>query len=79
MFQERINKKDLIKPITINWNGPRMIRSFNELEILFQDALNKDLVLAKQNRNMHYMDDLKAQVMQAYHLLTHDFEQSIFQ
>ena len=79
MFQERINKKDLIKPITINWNGPRMIHSFNELEILFQDALNKDLVLAKQNRNMHYMDDLKAQVMQAYHLLTHDFEQSIFQ
>ncbi|EOZ5827508.1 hypothetical protein ACQUJK_000041 [Enterococcus hirae] len=55
------------------------MHSSNEFEILFQDALNKDLKLAKQNRKMHYMDDLKAQVMKSYHLATHDFEKSIFQ
>ncbi|MFP7386504.1 ZmpA/ZmpB/ZmpC family metallo-endopeptidase [Enterococcus hirae] len=79
MFKERIDKKDSLKQITITWDRQnRVINTYDDLKTLFQDALNKDLELAKTNRNMHYIDDLKAQIMQAYHVLTHDFKDSIF-
>ncbi|MBA5252606.1 ZmpA/ZmpB/ZmpC family metallo-endopeptidase [Enterococcus hirae] len=79
MFQERIAKKDKLREITINWdNSNRTIRSYEDLKSLFEDALNKDLALAKSNRNMHYIDDLKSKIMQSCHLLTNDFKSSIF-
>ena len=79
MFQERIAKKDKLREITINWdNSNRTIRSYEDLKSLFEDALNKDLALAKSNRNMYYIDDLKSKIMQAYHFLTNDFKSSIF-
>ncbi|OUZ27874.1 hypothetical protein A5806_002650, partial [Enterococcus faecium] len=79
MFKERIDKKEKLKEITIKWNNSqKTIHSYQELKTLFEEALNKDLELAKKDKNMHFMDDLKSQVMQAYHLLTSDFKESIF-
>ncbi|WP_265183534.1 ZmpA/ZmpB/ZmpC family metallo-endopeptidase, partial [Enterococcus faecium] len=79
MFKERIDKKEKLKEITIKWNNSqKTIHSYQELKTLFEEALNKDLELAKKDKNMHFMDDLKSQVMQAYHLLTNDFKESIF-
>ena len=79
MFKERSDKKDQMKEITIQWNNEQKnIQSYDDLKSLFEEALNKDLELAKANKDMHFMDDLKAKIMQAYHLLTNDFEESIF-
>ena len=36
-------------------------------------------ILLMNSRYYINMDDLKAQVMKAYHLATHDFEKSVFQ
>ncbi|MEB8418513.1 G5 domain-containing protein [Enterococcus casseliflavus] len=79
MFKERSDKKNQIKSITVQWNGQNnVINNYNDLRSLFEIAITYDLMLAQSNKNMHYMDDLKAKIMQAYHLLTNDFEESIF-
>ncbi|EMF0283513.1 hypothetical protein KGD04_002846 [Enterococcus hirae] len=79
MFKERSDKKNQIKSITVQWNGQNnVINNYNDLRSLFDIAIINDLMLAQSNKNMHYMDDLKAKIMQAYHLLTNDFKESIF-
>ncbi|WP_200906397.1 ZmpA/ZmpB/ZmpC family metallo-endopeptidase, partial [Enterococcus faecium] len=79
MFKERIDKKEKLKEITIKWEGKQeRITSYDSLLKLFKEALDKDIALAKSKKDMHYLDDLKSQVMQAYHLLTNDFKDSIF-
>ena len=79
MFKERSDKKDQIKSITVLWNNStHEINNYTDLQALFMEALEYDLVLIKNNQNPRYMDDLKAKIMQAYHLLTNDFKDSIF-
>ncbi|EMF0076388.1 G5 domain-containing protein, partial [Enterococcus hirae] len=79
MFKERSDKKNKIKSITVQWNNlTRVINNYTDLQALFMEALEYDLVLIKKNQNPRYMDDLKAKIMQAYHLLTNDFNESIF-
>ncbi|OQO55618.1 hypothetical protein BHG15_13205 [Enterococcus hirae] len=79
MFKERSDKKNKIKSITVQWNNlTRVINNYTDLQALFMEALEYDLVLIKKNQNPRYMDDLKAKIMQSYHLLTNDFKESIF-
>ncbi|EOS7714401.1 hypothetical protein FRO38_RS13265, partial [Enterococcus hirae] len=75
MFKERSDKKNKIKSITVQWNNlTRVINNYTDLQALFMEALEYDLVLIKKNQNPRYMDDLKAKIMQSYHLLTNDFK-----
>lgn len=79
MFENRVNKKNMLKEISVLWNGSNhIIKTYDDLKTLFNDALNKDLELDKKNKKMIYIDDLKAKIMKAYHLLTNDFRESIF-
>ncbi|EPA0838150.1 ZmpA/ZmpB/ZmpC family metallo-endopeptidase, partial [Enterococcus hirae] len=79
MFKERSDKKNQIKSITVQWNNStHVINNYIDLQALFMEALQYDLLLIKNNQNPRYMDNLKAKIMQAYHLLTNDFKDSIF-
>ncbi|MFB8654663.1 ZmpA/ZmpB/ZmpC family metallo-endopeptidase, partial [Enterococcus hirae] len=79
MFKERSDKKNQIKSITVQWNNStHVINNYIDLQALFMEALQYDLLLIKNNQNPRYMDNLKAKIMQSYHLLTNDFKESIF-
>ncbi|WP_438784761.1 ZmpA/ZmpB/ZmpC family metallo-endopeptidase, partial [Enterococcus sp. DIV0765f] len=79
MFNERIQKKNYLKHITIQWaNQTFEINTYDDLLNLFRDAVTRDLELTKSNRNEHFVDDLKCSIFQQYQLLTHDFSESIF-
>ena len=81
MYAQRLQEAQTvgIKPIDIRWNNQNVhIGSYADMQKLFSEAVQKDVDLAMNNRNLHYIDDLKAQILQAYHLSTDDFKNSIF-
>ncbi|MCR1913781.1 G5 domain-containing protein [Enterococcus hirae] len=79
MFKERIDKKDKIKSITIRWKGQVInIDSYETMLNLFREAVSLDISLIKNNRNEHFIDDLKSEIFKQYQFSTNDFSNSIF-
>lgn len=79
MFQERINKRSLLKPVTIHYNGSDItLKNYQQLSQLMQQAANQDLAQLKAGKRAGQVDKLKAAIMQSYTLMTDDFKSSIF-
>ncbi|EOS8032458.1 hypothetical protein DQ171_RS12740, partial [Enterococcus hirae] len=52
MFKERSDKKNQIKSITVQWNNStHVINNYIDLQALFMEALQYDLLLIKNNQN----------------------------
>ena len=87
MFKERINKKDQLKPISIQWEGRKVtLDNFEKINKLMTEAVESDLknvqelpegwnnVLAENTK----VELLKKEIFKAYLNDTDDFKQSIY-
>lgn len=79
MFNERIAKKDSLRPITITYNQKQVtITSYAELQTLMDQATLADAKLLQAKKKAVNVDALKAAVMAQYNTLTASFKESIF-
>lgn len=79
MFNQRIAKKDLIKPVTINFNRKTVkINTFDDLSNVMDEAVNLDLQRLQHGSSQRYVDQLKHAILAAYSAKTNDFTSSIF-
>ena len=88
MFDERIAKKDLIKPITIQYKlgdakstEEVTINSYNDLQTLIDQAVAQDLKnmpRAVEHAPASWVGLLKKKIYNAYLRQTNDFRESIF-
>lgn len=80
MFNERINKLDTLKPITIEYNGAlTTINNFEDLQKLMDQAVEYDI---KNNsisdNNKSFVRRLKGLIFSEYLKSTDEFRESIF-
>ena len=87
MFNERIEKKDQLKPISISWNGEKVtIDTFEKLNELMTEAVESDLKnvqelpegwnnIRAQNTQVEL---LKKEIFKAYLSDTNEFKESIY-
>lgn len=80
MFQQRIAKKDQLKPITITYQGrTETINSFDRLQALMTEAVDYDARTANSHDiRISRVHALKAAIYNAYLRQSKDFEESIF-
>ena len=79
MFNERIAKKDSLRPITITYNQKQVtIASYAELQALMDQATLADAKLLQAKKKAVNVDALKAAIMAQYNTLTASFKDSIF-
>lgn len=80
MFQERIAKKDKIKPITVTYhNRTETIDSFARLQTLMNEAVSYDAVTVNAHDiRVSRVHALKAAIYNAYLRQSKDFVESIF-
>ena len=87
MFEKRIEKTDMLKPVTIMWkNHSITIDNFEKLSQLMEEAVENDLANVKvmpggENNIRAQATDverLKQEIFKAYLIQTKDFQESIY-
>lgn len=87
MFDERIENKDYLSPITIDWKGqPTTIDGFETLMQLMNQAIEADLAYLDRKTAGYYgimpkdteVEKLKAAIFNAYMSSTNEFRTSIY-
>lgn len=87
MFEKRIEKTDMLKPVTIMWkNHSLTIDNFEKLSQLMEEAVENDLANVKvmpggENNIRAQATDverLKQEIFKAYLIQTKDFQESIY-
>ncbi|HFI0449448.1 TPA: ZmpA/ZmpB/ZmpC family metallo-endopeptidase [Streptococcus suis] len=79
MYQERIQKLALLKPVTINYDGQELtITNFEQLQTLMDQAVQSDIAAGHFTTEDTKVSELKGVLHDAYLKLTDDYRTSIF-
>ena len=80
VIQERVNKTNKLKAVTINYKGQTIeINNFDRIKELMNTAISEDLALLNRSQKATNVDTLKQAIYKAYLVQTNDFRDSIYQ